>query len=398
MSLQKLFVDIHDVGFADKTYVEGHKLFINKEEILKMVSDSRFKSVDLELAFPGDSCRIASAGDVIQPMVKVDHESATFPGLLGDMVRVGTGKSLFLRGVVVTETYEMMKVNGHLIDMSGPAAEHTAFSQMIHVVLIAQPAEGVDKYTYMDAQKQASLKIAKALATSAINCVPDEIKDYHLTKGDFEDQEGKLLPRIAYVMYNCNLERIQTDRLYGSDAMEAFPTILDPNEILDGALINFNHDQIVNSSPTYFYQNQPIIEELYSRHGKDLNFVGIIVATVHFAMENKFRNAIFTTRLAKDILDTDILLITKESGGHPQIDCATVCDLCEEAGVQVAMIQTEALATSMGSEEGLLFNTPNAKVIISAGCLQPLDLPKMIGSLENASIMSLLKILLLTGR
>ncbi|MGI6129884.1 MAG: hypothetical protein ACOYEO_07325, partial [bacterium] len=37
----------------------------------------------------------------------------------------------------------------------------------------------------------------------------------------------------------------------------------------------------------------------------------------------------------------------------------------------------EFTATSMGSDESLLFNTPNAKAIVSAGCLQPLDLPKM---------------------
>ncbi|MGI6129223.1 MAG: glycine/sarcosine/betaine reductase component B subunit, partial [bacterium] len=372
MSLRKLFVDIDDVVFADRTTVEGRTLYINKKEILEMIADIRFQSVELELAFPGESCRIASVGDIVQPTVKLGNENATFPGLLGEMQRAGTGESLFLRGVVVTETYETMKVNGLLLDMSGPAAEHTIFSQMIHVVIVAEPAAGVDKYSYMDALKQASLRVAVALAAAAKDCIPDEIKEYSL-----HNNEDRKLPKVAYVMYNCNLEEIQSDRLYGSDAMEALPTIMDPNEILDGALVNYNHDQIVNSTVTYTYQNQPIIEELYSRHGKDLDFVGLIVATVHFAMESKKRNAIYTTRLAQEVLKADILLVTKESGGHPQIDCAIVCDLGEEAGLQVAMIQSEFTATSMGSDESLLFNTPNAKVIVSAGCLQPLDLPKM---------------------
>ena len=376
MSLKKKYVDISDVRFGDRTYVEEHVLYINKNDLLTLCNDKIFKSVDIEIARPGEDCRITSVGDTIEPMVKLDDEDATFPGLLGTMKQAGTGESLCLRGLVVTETYETMKINGLFIDMSGPMAEYTPFSQKIHVVLVAVPTEGADVLTYVKTLRLASLKLAKYLAKAAEKCIPDDVVEYNLLHEDLVDVHGVHLPRIVYVMFNCNLELLQSSRTYGSDAMFTFPTLMNPNEILDGAIINMNHDQIINSTPTYTYQNHPLINELYSRHGKDLNFVGLIVASVNFKLEDKQRNVMVAFRLAKEELGADIILITKESGGHPQIECATLCDLAENNGVQVAMIQSEFAATSLGSDEALLFNTPNAQAIVSAGCLKSLYTPE----------------------
>jgi len=309
MGLTKHYIDIKDVKFADRDYIQDHVLYINKEAMIAKINNKLYKSLELELAFPGEKVRIATPGDIIQPMLKLDDEQGTFPGIFGDIRRAGTGRSLMLRGVVVTESYETTTGNAVFIDMYGEAAEHTIFSKLIHLCIVAVPNDGVELLTYLDALKKSSLTMATYLASLAKELVPDEIKEWSAPKGDYRDAEGKPLPKIAYVMYDMHLKPTMTAKLYGHDALEAFPTILEPYEILDGALVTANHEQIVNSSPTYSYQNQPIIEQLIDRHGKDLNFVGLVVASVHFAMNNKKRNAMIACNLCKNTLDADIVLI-----------------------------------------------------------------------------------------
>lgn len=377
MSLTKLYIDINHVKFAERDYIENHVLYLNREGIIQRLADKRFKSLELELAFPGEKVRIVSVGDIIQPMFKLDDERNTFSGMMADVIPginetirpLGTGRSLMLRGVCVTETYESLKGNGLYLDMYGEGARHTIFGGKIHVVIVAVPREGVELFAYMEALKAASLKLSVYLAGLARELTPDEIYEWSWNKGSFEDDTGKPLPRVAYAMYNCNLAPLQTTRFYAHEALEAFPTIIEPMEILDGALVTFNHDQVVNATATWTYQNHPLIEQLLKRHGKDLNFVGLIMCSVNFTMNNKIRNAMIATSLAKNVLAADIVLITKESGGHPQIDCATLCEMCEKQGIQVAMIQSEFGANSFGAYESLIFNSPYAKAIVSAGCL-----------------------------
>ena len=107
MNLQRLYVDINAVVFDEASYIDGHTLHINKEELETAVGDPAFASVEISIAKPGDSCRIVNMGDVVQPAVKLDDEDATFPGLVGRMRTAGSGQSLLLRGVVVSETVEV---------------------------------------------------------------------------------------------------------------------------------------------------------------------------------------------------------------------------------------------------------------------------------------------------
>ena len=67
MKLELGKIYIHDVQFADKTYVENGTLFVCKEEIEKLVlEDDRLISARVELARPGESVRIAPVKDVIR--------------------------------------------------------------------------------------------------------------------------------------------------------------------------------------------------------------------------------------------------------------------------------------------------------------------------------------------
>ena len=53
------------------------------------------------------------------------------------------------------------------------------------------------------------------------------------------------------------------------------PTILHPNEMLDGALVNGNYRQ-PGRAITYAHSHNSMVRELYRRHG-DLNFLGVVI-------------------------------------------------------------------------------------------------------------------------
>ncbi|MFA5577106.1 MAG: glycine/sarcosine/betaine reductase component B subunit, partial [Tissierellaceae bacterium] len=73
MRLELGHVLIKDVQFGSETKIENGVLFVNKEELLKLIrEDEHLASVDVEIAKPGESVRITPVKDVVEPRVKVE--------------------------------------------------------------------------------------------------------------------------------------------------------------------------------------------------------------------------------------------------------------------------------------------------------------------------------------
>src|SRR5262249_39578684 len=75
---------------------------------------------------PGESTRIMSVLDVVEPLVKPADPATTFPGHLGKLGVAGIGSSNRLNGLSVVSTVgpadQFDRVEG-LIDMAGPGAQ-----------------------------------------------------------------------------------------------------------------------------------------------------------------------------------------------------------------------------------------------------------------------------------
>ena len=70
---------IKDVQFGETSEVKNGVLYVNKDEVIKLVSeDDHIKNVVVELARPGESVRITPVKDVIEPRVKVDGKGGIF--------------------------------------------------------------------------------------------------------------------------------------------------------------------------------------------------------------------------------------------------------------------------------------------------------------------------------
>lgn len=375
MRLEIHRVKVDKVVFGSTTSLEKGTLHINREELLLLIADPRFASMQIDLASPGDNCRITRVADIIEPRLKLDDEEATFPGALGKLRRAGSGRTIALQGVNVVETWQvLLPISQTIIDMSGPGAAYSPFSKTFNVIITATAAEGIDKFEYASALKKASLTVATYLARAARNCKPDEVEVFDLGKEYLGDRIGNL-PRVVYIYQLFAHKPLGETLLYGDHCRQLLPMVIHPNEILDCALINNNYEHLNVADVTYTIQNHPIVRELYRRHGVDLDFAGVVLTNAPPSLIEKEKLALLTATQVKYVLAADGAIITKEGGGHPQIDVVLNCERCEELGVKTVIVVSEMMTTSRRSDETLIFNSPKADAIVSTGCFEFLDLP-----------------------
>lgn len=372
MYLEKRYTDVNKVVFDDKTFIENGVLHVSKKELSDLAMDYRFESMDFELAHPGESCRLSRVCDCVQPMLKLGEDSSTYPGVVDEVKRAGSGSSVVLRGVSVTEIMPL-QAGGLLLDMSSPGRERSKLlTEQAHICILAKPAKDVHNNDYFYALNIASKKIAKYVAECAKDLVPNEVETFELKKDGLEN-----LPRIAYIKQVFSHAPANDTVYYGDGCATMLPTIVHPNEILDGALLFRDYHSTTNSAPSYAIQNEPVILELMDRHGKDINFIGVILSNTPAEIINKNRNAMMCAGLAKYHLNVDGVIITKQGGGHPQIDTGMNCDYCEELGIKTVLLLTEFLSANSPVAELVLFSTPNANAMVTSGCLEEIEYPKV---------------------
>jgi len=366
MRLDLGFVDIRDVRFGPHTAVEDNVLFIDREELTSLLQrEPLFDHVEVELAHPGESCRIIRVLDVLEPRFRLNGPN--FPGALDPMGLVGDGQTRVLKNVLVVETSESEARARSIIDMSGPATAYSPFGDMHNVVLSPYPVSGADRDEFRLAVKKAGLKAAAYLAAAAKEIAPDETQSYELPSVAF-NQGPNDLPRIAYIfpMHSHQHPTQQNETVfYGSNIQGFMPTIVHPNEILDGALM-FSY-----SAFTYFAQNHPVIQELYRRHGRDLWFAGVVLTVAPVTIAEKERNAYLAARLAKETLGADGIIATKIGGGAVDTDLMMIYERCEEMGVKAALIIMERYP-----DTGITFVPANVNALVTPGLTRdPIVLP-----------------------
>ena len=150
MQLQLDVYNIKDIAFGKKTEIKAGTLYIDHQELQSiLLQDKSLKKVDIEIAKPGESCRILQVSDVIEPRIKTETSGEDFPGALGKQVTVGEGRTCVLRGTAIVLSNqgdpsllpEGEDEMGNLIDMSGPGAEYSLFAKTNNIVLLPHPAD-----------------------------------------------------------------------------------------------------------------------------------------------------------------------------------------------------------------------------------------------------------------
>ena len=361
MRLELQVVKVQRMEFGAATRVVGRKLMVAREELLALLgADARLSELELEIANPGEDCRIAGIFDIFEPRYKPDGRP-NFPGLSDPLGRAGNGTTVALRGAAVMLIGGLPERSATLVDMTGPATEVCPFSQTANLCIRSKPAAGVGKPAYYRALKEAGAKAAAYLGEAAVAVKPDAVEVY-----DRAGQAASGLPRVCYVFTVASQQRpTEADEpvVYGDNVRHPLPTVLDPNEVLDGAVIapywNFGGE-------TYLIQNHPMVAELYRRHGVDLDFAGVIAIIAAENEAERKRNAIVTSTLAREVLKADGVVMTKYGGGIPESVLMETLDACEELGVKGALV----VWTHGGDgriEGSLTFMSPRATAVASCG-------------------------------
>ncbi len=383
MKLTMAFFPVSRVEAGRKTAWEKGVLSIHLDELRRLIrEDDNIADVSVELVHPGEKTRIIHVLDAVEPRVKVEGPSGCFPGFLGPAQTVGSGVTHRLAGMAVlgigsgkdlptaSET-GVLEFNEGFIDMSGPAQKYCTCSDTINVCLCFQMRPGCLPVEFDSSTRLATLKAADYLAGCTKGMKPVDQLLYELPPVDQD------LPRIAYINQIQSQGFLCRTFLYGSP-MEGFftPTLLHPNELLDGAVVSSNYRSPMKAC-TFLQQNNIVMEELFARHGKDVNFVGQIIGRGHFDdFVTKERQGQYAAKLAS-LLNAQAAVLTIEGSGNAFIDYMATVGALERSGICAVPILHE-FGGPKGEDQPIVDYVPEAVSIVSGGGVDRLvEVPSM---------------------
>ncbi len=324
--------------------------------------DPRLASVDVDVVRPGDSVRLTHVLDAVEPRVKAEAPEATFPGALGALRPAGQGRTNRIEGAAVIACADFpgqerpLHEQEALVDMGGPGAEHSLLGRTANVVLTFRPAEGVGNEDFEAAIREAKLRVARDLAAETIRQEPESVETLRYELGG---ATGDDLPAIALLLQLSSLGPLYEIYLYGATLDGFQPSILNPLEILDGALTAGEYHWAGLRNPTYHFQRSALVRELLAADGERLRFAGVVACRgYNQSAKDKERAAMLAAKLAGE-LDADGAIVTTDAGGNSHTDTMLTVRACERAG-----IRTVAMVAEMG---GLTDHVPEADCIVSVG-------------------------------
>ncbi len=391
MKLEIGNIFIKDVQLGQETMINEGLLTINPELLAaKILEDERIKSARVELAKPGESVRITPVKDVMEPRVKVFGKGTVFPGVAANKVeQVGEGRTHVLKGTAVMTVGKIVGFQEGIVDMSGIGAEYTPFSKTLNICLVLEPMEGVETHAYETAAREAGLKVTQIIGEVGRNMTPDEVISYEHHPIPHLAAAYPHLPKIGYVCMLQSQGLLHDTYVYGVDAKKIIPTLMSPTEFMDGAVVSGNCVASCDKIPTYLHQNDPLIEDLYSKHGKELNFMGVIITNENVFMADKERSSDGVAKLAK-MMGLDGVIISEEGYGNPDTDLMMNCRKVEAQGIKTVLV-TDEFPGKDGKSESLTDAVKEADAVVSCGqgnlviTMPPME--RLIGTLEDIETM-----------
>jgi sarcosine reductase len=362
---------ITEICFGKRLDLKGQTLIVDAAELSRLVlEDGAIEAVDFQIACPGESCRAGPIFDIVEPRAKAPGGSPDWPGILGAPRIAGFGTTHVLQGAAVTALREQSPgesrgLTGYVLEMSGEAAAGSPYAKLHHLIVIPHTRADLPVHARQKSYRLAQLKVAVHLARAVFDKSPERTQTLDI--GDA--REGNELSRVAYVGQIFSRQRKpepEEQIIYGANTDGMLPTLLHPNEWLDGAIATSYHTSI-GGAETYFYQNNPVVGELYRRHQVgELDFVGTIATIASADNFDRERNTRFAANLVKWALRADAAVLTKFGGGVPHTDLSETARLLECDGIKTA-VQVTDLARDHRVESALLFNFPEVDAIVCVG-------------------------------
>ena len=379
---------VRDLRFGPQTRYEDGVLTVNRQEAVDFIlEDERITECDLVIAKPGDRKRIVPVKAAVEARCKVEG-GLLYPGIVNDIVPAGSGVTHCLRGMSI------LSVGKHrggfqdgLIDMSGPGAKYSRFSELINLCIVADTNEEEERCEQQKknlALRWAGIRLAEYLGETVRALQPEDTEVYELEPLTRRRSE---LPKVVYITQLDSQMKIlgYNTLVYGWDANRMLPTLLHPNEILDGAVTGGSFTPSSSVFSTYDMCNNPTIKRLYREHGKTLNFLGVIIDNNSAEYGEKKRTSMMSVNLAKN-LGAEGAIVAEHAYGNPDADFITTLALLKDAGIQAVGITSECTGRDGASQPKVTLDE-RADAIVSTGNVSELiELPPMeeiVGELES---------------
>ncbi len=392
MKLELGNIFIKDIKLEAPSRVENGVIYVDADELRRLIlEDEHLKSVEFDVARPGESTRIMPVKDVIEPRVKVDlpagSKAGIFPGVISHVETVGSGRTHVLKGAAVVTTGKIVGFQEGIIDMTGPGAKYTPFSELFNLVMICEPADGLNQHGHEKALRLAGLKAANYLGKLGENVEPDEVEVFETPSLKEGLAKYPDLPRVAYVQMLQTQGLLHDTYVYGVDMKQSITTMLFPTETMDGAIVSGNCVSACDKNTTYHQMNNPVVRDLFAKHGTELNFVGMIITNENVYLADKERSSDWTAKLT-EFLGVDGVIISQEGFGNPDTDLIMNCKKIEEKGIKTVII-TDEYAGRDGASQSLADANPAANAVVTGGNANMLiklpPMEKVIGILESAN-------------
>lgn len=388
MALTLNHFPVDSIEGGEETRLDGRRLLVDTDKLCDLIlrEDPSLQSVRIDLVRPGDSYRIINILDILEPRIKAGGDAETFPGILGPPRLCGSSGTNVLKGMSVITCGPMNGAEDALLDMKGPCADLSIFSNLENVVITLQPAEALSRGDFAQAVVRAGVRAAVFLGGATRENSPEDSETLEVSRLSSFNGHREPLPRIAYIYPIYSQGDARDMLLYGKNTRELVPTMIHPNEVFDGAVVWSGFCRPTKNT-TYDHLNHGVLRTLYAAHGHSIEFVGTIVANHPKQYAEKILHAGMMARIADDVLGAHGVIITKDSGGQADTDLIQICEHCEDRGIKTALLTME-FAGNEGSSAGALVDTSRrADAIVSAGnCAEPIELPAMDRVIGGSSL------------
>lgn len=366
MKLELQNVKITDLEFGSKMDVVGEKLVIDKallEE--KLVKIPGVKEIKIDLAKPGEKCRIIPVKDVIEARVKVEGSGKGFPGVTSEVEPCGDGIVKVLKGAAVVTIGDIVGFQEGVIDMWGEGAKWTPFSKTCNIVVDIKPEAGLHPHEHEQVCRMVGLRASELIGEAAREAEVSETEVYELGDNRSERLKHPDLPGVVYVEMMISQGLLHDGYAYGVNTSQILPTLIHPNEELDNAIISGNCVAACDKITTYQHQNNKVIKDLYKLHGKEINFLGVVLAPEMTTLDGKLRVCDYTAKLC-NLLGAEGVIISEEGYGNPDSDLVMICSRCEKMGMKTVLITDECSGWD-GMSQPLTDTAAEAVAVISTG-------------------------------
>lgn len=365
MRLELRKIPITNIEFGNETKVDGATLLIDREELIKKLKEvPNVKEIKIDLARPGEKIRIIPVKDVIEPRFKVEGP-AGFAGVTSDVAQLGNGVVNVLDGAAIVTIGDIVGFQEGIIDMWGEGAKWTPFSKTNNIVVDISVIDGLTPHEHEETCRLVGLKASELVGLAAREMISENIEIFDM--GDNVEETSKYpdLPKVVYVEMLISQGLLHASYIYGVDSAHILPTLIAPNEELDGAVISGNCVAACDKITTYQHQNNAVIKELYKLHGKEINFLGVVLVPEMTTLNGKFISCDYTAKLCK-MLGADGVIVSEEGYGNPDSDLVMICSRLEKQGIKTVLITDECSGWD-GKSQPLTDIAKEAVAVISTG-------------------------------